>query len=155
MLSTIHRSPIATMMNESMLRNRQIRNFFGIKVHLFWIQSVQYPTKTEPQNKNEVVYTQKSSLFRLDDKHRALETGRCGNTSVPFENSASNDRQLPDPSNCRLRQKSATSDPYRFGPIELLYCYINTAILLMLSIDVNSSLPDDRMHGNPRALRFI
>ena len=34
-------------------------------------------------------------------------------------------------------------------------CYINTAILLMLSIDVNSSLPDDGMQGNPSAHRFI
>jgi len=65
------------MMNESVLHSRQIRNFFGVKVHLSRNQKLQYPIKTETQSKNEVVYTQKSSLFRLDDKHRALETGRC------------------------------------------------------------------------------
>ena len=43
------------MMNESILHSRQIRNFFGVKVHLFRNQKLQYPTKTEPQNENEVV----------------------------------------------------------------------------------------------------
>jgi len=57
MLSTIHCSPIATMMNESILRSRQIRNFFGVKVHLFTIKNCNNPPKTEPQSKNEVVYT--------------------------------------------------------------------------------------------------
>jgi len=61
------------MMNKSILYSRQIRNFFGVKVHLFRNQKLQYPTKTKPQNKNEVVYTQKSSLFCPDDKQRALE----------------------------------------------------------------------------------
>ena len=51
------------MMNESILRNRQIRNFSGVKVHLFRNQKLQYPTKTEPQSKNEVVYTPK--IFSL------------------------------------------------------------------------------------------
>ena len=56
------------MMNESILRSRQIRNFFGVKVHFFTIKNCNNPPKTEPQSTNEVVYTPKSSFFRLDNK---------------------------------------------------------------------------------------
>jgi len=60
------------MMNESVFRSRQIRNFFGVKVHLSRNQKLQYPTKTETQSKNDVVDTPKSSRFRCDAKHQAL-----------------------------------------------------------------------------------
>jgi len=59
------------MMNESVLRSRQIRNLFRRQSSPFHNQKLQYPLKTETQSKNEVVYTPKS-FFRLDDKHRVL-----------------------------------------------------------------------------------
>ena len=72
-----------TMMSKSILYDRQIRNFFGVKVHLFRNQKLQYPTKTKPQNKNEVVCTQK--IFSLLPRWQAPSTwGRTMFEARPF-----------------------------------------------------------------------
>ena len=70
-------------------------------------QKLQYPTKTKPQNKNEVVYTQKSSFFCPDDKHRALVETRpfpskiqlqmTSEPQIPLLVNFGKTRQLPAP----------------------------------------------------------
>ena len=84
--------------------------------------------------------------------------GRCQNTSARFENSRPNGRQLSDLSNCRLRQKSAISGSRSLRSLQYaisilrLYQY---CCMLCYHIDVNSSLPDDRMPRTARALGYL
>ena len=122
------------MMSKSILYNRQIRNFFGVKVHLFETKNCNTPPKLNPKMKMKSFVPKKSSLFCPDDKHRALEAGRCGNTSVPFENSAPNDQQAPDSSTRQLRQNSAISGSRL---LKFLLLYWTISILLSANAEVS------------------
>jgi len=49
--TSIECSPIATMMSESILYSRPIRNFFGVKVHLFETKNCNTTPKLNPKIK--------------------------------------------------------------------------------------------------------
>jgi len=115
-------------MNKSISYSRQIRNFFGVKVHLFETKNCNTPRKLNPKIKMKLLIpknllssapmTSTEHLRRDDVETRPsaskIRLRMTDSPRIPLIVDFGRTRQLPDPD--------------RFGP----YYYINTAILLML-----------------------